>query len=93
MVAGDSFDDEGEEADEEGIDNESAKCLDEDLATNNDAAQIYVPFLLLFMFSFAQEPAMLGLIQSTSVQLMEIRWRSLWCESQAGLPTDPYCAY
>ena len=50
MVAGDSFDDEGEEADEEGIDNESAKCLDEDLATNNDAAQIYVPFLLLFMF-------------------------------------------
>ena len=93
VVVGDNFDDEGEEADEEGTDNESAKCPDEDLATNNDATHIYVPFLLHFMFSFAQEPAMLGLIQSTSVQLMEIWWRSLWCESPASLPTDPYCAY
>jgi len=62
VVAGDGFDDEGDEAGEEGADGESAECPDEELAADDDAAKIYVPFLLLFLFSGAQEPALLCLV-------------------------------
>ena len=62
VVAGDGFDDESDEGGEEGEDGEGAEGPDEELAADDDAAKIYVPFLLLFLFSGAQEPALLCLV-------------------------------
>ena len=60
-VAWDSLDDEGDETGQEGGDDKGTDSPDEDLATNNDTAEIDV--LLLLLLAGAKEPALLGLIQ------------------------------
>lgn len=61
VVAWHHLDDEGDEAGQEGRDKQSAHRPDEDLAADDDAAQIHV--LLLLLLAGAQQPALLGLVQ------------------------------
>ena len=62
-VAGDGVDDEGDEAGEEGGEEDCAEGPLEDLAADDDAAEIDV--LLLLLLAGAKEPALLRLIQGT----------------------------
>lgn len=60
-VAWYGLDNEGYEASQEGRDEKCADSPDEDLAADDDAAQIHV--LLLLLLAGTQQPALLGLIE------------------------------
>lgn len=73
-VAWDSLDDEGDETGQEGGDDKGTDSPDEDLATNNDTAEIDV--LLLLLLAGAKQPALLGLVQrareSSPVEVLKV---------------------
>lgn len=75
VVAGDGFDDEGDEAGEDGGDEDCADGPDEDLAADDDATQIHV-LLLLLLLRGTQQPALLRLVQRPRqrrpVQLLQV---------------------
>ena len=62
VVAGDGLDDEGYEAGEEGGDDEGSDRPEEDLAADDDAAEVHV-LLLLLGLAGSQQPALLCLVQ------------------------------
>nr|POF06100.1 hypothetical protein CFP56_38239 [Quercus suber] len=73
-VAWDSLDDEGDETGQEGGDDKGTDSPDEDLATNNDTAEIDV--LLLLLLAGAKQPALLGLVErareSSPVEVLKV---------------------
>lgn len=87
VVARHHLDDEGDEAGQEGRDEQSAHRPDKDLAADDDAAQIHV--LLLLLLAGAQQPALLGLVerprQRCPVQILQIAAAVVVCGGVGGV--------